>query len=1272
VARTARVEANMNGRSQSPWSMPVPRGRGSVSFEQLESPFLDEVFLPEAEAPAPIAAEEAERGLDTEEGRGYHLGDFAGEELTAVQPGERVEPRTSAADFEAGFDLEGAEDEARDELAEGAWDEVDAGESAEWPAPEPEEEWKDLAAADAADALAAEPLFADSVRQHVASLPDPNAVRKASAWNASKHPSVSGVSQASLLAALERYAGTSQLRSALRGHVKLSAAAADDAWVLVTIIAHQFQQKIYASSRYHTGRIDEGTLDALGFVRHRGEELNGVDAGNVQFHVKRRSKAFQRLEAVYKSNRDAFEQLGSDVSPGNWYYLFASAPFLGRPFVRGIHFELLRRLRRAQNWLLEQPQYKGMSPVALGRALGLDEDHRGGRATTNNSMHTLGLAADIRYVRNPWVAGQHGSDGRPAENRNRAFEAVTRNVSRLLAGKDEVITPVWLASLGSQPGQTTASAYDEIQQRHSRLQQYLSLENDAEGLRAAIERWRGSPAAALVIHGGETGSDAVHRWQRTIAGDRARLRLAFGAGRRPETGFLNLHRDLVIALRDHGCLAWGAIDLGRSSSGDMMHFDCRPSGIGLHLSLPRQRTAAVSHRCRQSVTASDKSTSTVRPSPATHTGPTAFLGGRVWTFTSSALPMRVAVFCPVSGASGKSVEVLVYAHGLLEPCPPSPKKVPEDLITKAPFELGKLVDASHRPMVLVVPSMDWKKLPTNGLGLRLRQGRMHKLGSPANLNAVVAEVTREIGRVFGTPPPSVKNLVVAGHSKGYDFLNPLAIAHADPEMSRGALAVLSEAWAFDTTYVCFVPELLAWLAAKPGLTVRVFFRHGSPTSPCGEKLEKVASKAQGRLQVVRVPEGHCQVPGRRLPALLGAGTGATSGEVLDGEDEWFDQAEAGNLAVEPETDAAEECEGETEASEWAGASEQGPGAAEADEGDAEVDRAGDDVAGGDEAGEDEAGDDEAERALAWEESFEDAGREPEGELSGAEAEEWDDEREEVPDEESLVGRRRTRKVRQCKDDRCSSGYIRWLQSSLNHILGTRLAESGKLDHATQRAVRAFKKSKRVKTKEAYSGPAIEAALLAAGAAPPPALAKAPCAVSSAAELVPLLEKHRGDIPLPLLMGWIQVESGRSLGSLTSICERGYFQLHPDESALLGLDHDLVGTNADYSVFGGVALVKHYRQAIDKLARKHGIDRGGDLYWRLVKLCHWIPSAAEKILTAMQKQGASPRDWEAVRAFASDHRETLTARIKRDPIDGLDSVDRMFAQVEAWRQKLEHL
>ena len=74
----------------------------------------------------------------------------------------------------------------------------------------------------------------------------------------------------------------------------------------------------------------------------------------------------------------------------------------------------------------------------------------------------------------------------------------------------------------------------------------------------------------------------------------------------------------------------------------------------------------------------------------------------------------------------------------------------------------------------------------------------------------------EVGSVFGTAAPSIQNLILAGHSKAYAFFDPLAMAHGDPEMSKGCLAKLSDVWALDTTYTCPTDHLalLARLEAE--------------------------------------------------------------------------------------------------------------------------------------------------------------------------------------------------------------------------------------------------------------------------------------------------------------------------------------------------------------------------------------------------------------------------------------------------------------------------
>ncbi len=1277
-------------RRPSPWPGPTDGERPMRdAHEQLESPFLDEEIVvgERRSGDESDTADETEEG-DRErfEGRGDDEVDPDDEgspsdderspafsDPAAFLDGEtetdlgtdfetdlgtdlEIDPEVNFAEADFETDSEVDLDEAESSfVADSGEDEVEL-----------EAEWKDLAAADVADDGVAQTPFAAAVRARLEPLLDGARTRTASAWNAALHPAKSGVDAAAILARLDRYVDRAAAERAMQGSADLRALAADPNAVLA-VVAHQFQQKIYASSRSRDGRVGEGTLDAIGLVRHRDGSLNAVDVLNASYHAKGNSKAYQRVKEVYRTDRAAFDALGSDVTPANWYYLFVDAPFLGVPFVKGVHLELMRRLRLAERWLLSLPAYRGMSAAELGAALGIDEEHHGGRTTANNSMHTLGLAVDVGYVRNPWVAGQHDAKGKrlvcwkcdptidrarwPRLCRNTKFEDVSRNVSRLLAGTDETLTSRWLSRLGSDPGRTTESAFGEIQLRHARFVEYVGLARQPDRLRTILEGRARGASPEMVIDRNETLDAAVRRWRGIITNDRALLQDALGSNRSAAAGFMNLHRDLVVALRDHGCLAWGAIDLGPNACGDMMHFDCRPSGLGRALSLEMQRTAGANHPCREGARAPvraqreafafEQREAFASEAPAASTNP--------WTFAAKTLPVRVGVFVPPAVGQARSVEVLVYAHGLLSPCAPAPKKVPYDLIANAPFRLAKLVEASGRAIVLVVPFLDWPNTVPGKLGFG-RQGKQHLLAKPANLNAMIDEVLGEVGRVNGTPAPALTNLVVAGHSRAYDFLDPLASAHADPEMSKGALARLTQVWALDTTYTAPVNDWTALIASKPALVVDVFFRCAGGTRDGGLAFDRAAARSGGRLRVTCVCEGHCAVPGRRLPELLSRPT--------------FSAPDAAPSGIAPELELDETFRGDAEHAEW---NEAGGDFAElvGDEPEA-------DLEGGHERLVDEETDDDRDEHEADNDEHEDDGDEHEDaeEDEDGEGEAWRSDAEPRPwTPPSARSPAPDGKARVCKDDRCTSAYVRWVQTSLNALLGAKLDVTGTLDAATQQAIRRFKKRRGLKTRQVYAGPAIERALVAAGASSPPAVSKVPCGVASAAQLVPLLEKHRGDIPVALLMGWMEVESGRDLGSLTSICERGYFQLHPDESIRLGLDHDRVSTDAEYSVRGGIALVNLYRRTIDALSAKYGVARGGDAYWRLVKLCHWIPSAARTILAAMEAAKEPDRSWEGIRRFAAAHRDALEANIKRDPLDGIRSVDHTFEQVDAWAAKL---
>ncbi len=73
---------------------------------------------------------------------------------------------------------------------------------------------------------------------------------------------------------------------------------------------------------------------------------------------------------------------------------------------------------------------------------------------------------------------------------------------------------------------------------------------------------------------------------------------------------------------------------------------------------------------------------------------------------------------------------------------------------------------------------------------------------------------------------------------------------------------------------------------------------------------------------------------------------------------------------------------------------------------------------------------------------------------------------------------------QSEVNRASPDYIRWVQASLNQILGLRLVEDGKMGTATRSAIRSFQQKNGL-TVDGLVGPKTEAALVAAGARPMP-------------------------------------------------------------------------------------------------------------------------------------------------------------------------------------------
>jgi len=140
------------------------------------------------------------------------------------------------------------------------------------------------------------------------------------------------------------------------------------------------------------------------------------------------------------------------------------------------------------------------------------------------------------------------------------------------------------------------------------------------------------------------------------------------------------------------------------------------------------------------------------------------------------------------------------------------------------------------------------------------------------------------------------------------------------------------------------------------------------------------------------------------------------------------------------------------------------------------------------------------------------------------------------------------------------------------------------------------------------------------------------------------EMNATDIPLGMLMGWMQVESGGNINSrgLASLDERGLFQVSKNEAMAIGADHNKIGNDPDYSIRSGIQLARHYADSTDKMLAKYPrmascFTKGSELYWRLVFFSFSAgPGTAEALIARMEQSGQNISNWDDVMKFAAAH------------------------------------
>jgi len=133
------------------------------------------------------------------------------------------------------------------------------------------------------------------------------------------------------------------------------------------------------------------------------------------------------------------------------------------------------------------------------------------------------------------------------------------------------------------------------------------------------------------------------------------------------------------------------------------------------------------------------------------------------------------------------------------------------------------------------------------------------------------------------------------------------------------------------------------------------------------------------------------------------------------------------------------------------------------------------------------------------------------------------------------------------------------------------------------------------------------------------------------QIVELLDKYRGDLPREFLLGWMAKESDGRVGVTTSLGERGYFQIHPDEAKeVLGLkdaDFRRTSTNREFSIQQGIRLVQAHRTNITS---NYSVTDPSELLWQLTKTRHGLPGLLKSILDRLKKDGKDI-EWAVVSA-----------------------------------------
>lgn len=652
---------------------------------------------------------------------------------------------------------------------------------------------------DVADTTVAVPDFDPSKRAEITRpILDPKQNTETIRWNQKMHPGQSGVGPNDIRTELGRYVDLSKVKEEIdnrnkanpKNQIEVGTPPIDAVFVEAV---HQFQVKSFVETNQIDGRAGESTLDSLGLVNRKG--LHEADKPNPTAQERLKSKGKEISKAT-----------GGEFTAKNWFRNMVNPAFLGRRFesageLTGIHLVFARKLRIAERHLLSMPAYVGLTPVELGKVLEIDERHKGMRYKKGSKgNHTFGLALDINYLGNPYVAGDKD---RPAGNKS--FIEIMKSVTRLISGMEIEFTPAYLHGLATEPDpstgrmRSTGEIYDALTQRDREFREYLQLAADTEAIKIKLQERLNKGTVNVFVSDKEKGDleAASRRWQKQIQGHLKSLKTYFGARRNPLNGFLNLNRDLVVALRDQACLAWGAIDLGPNRSGDIMHFDCRMDGVGKILN--RGYAPQTGHPCLSAAGHAPEILSEDNPSAprllhseTTPPGKTLYVEIDLKIFDKKKNEIAqpcTGIFIPQNYKPQSAVDLILYLHGHKGTFPGNDKSINEYWDDKKfPFfALREGLNDSGKNFILVAPTLG----PQSETGI---------LTNPGELDKYLGQVMEAL-KAYGPykdlkQDPMAGSIILASHSGGGSPMLKLAKLKG----GGGYADKIVQCWGFDSLY----------------------------------------------------------------------------------------------------------------------------------------------------------------------------------------------------------------------------------------------------------------------------------------------------------------------------------------------------------------------------------------------------------------------------------------------------------------------------------------